>query len=122
MCSQAGVIEEMVNDSVDSALDSEDVEEEMEEEVDKVLTAIAAETAVQLPQTVRKERLKQPAQSIEDAEVFLAYIVQFVIHSLNKHIIIFFPDCVFCVNMQEEGADDEEELNEIRARLAKVRS
>ncbi|KAK1398356.1 vacuolar protein sorting-associated protein 24-like [Heracleum sosnowskyi] len=86
----AEVIEEMVNDSVDSALDSEDIEEETEEEVDKVLTAIAGETAAQLPQAVRKERLKQPAQSVEDAE--------------------------------EEGADDEEELEEMRARLAKVRS
>ncbi|WOH02090.1 hypothetical protein DCAR_0521478 [Daucus carota subsp. sativus] len=85
----AGVIEEMVNDSVDSAIDSEDIEEETEEEVEKVLTAIAGETAAQLPQAVRRERLKQPAQSVEDAE--------------------------------EEGAADEE-LEEIRARLAKVRS
>lgn len=78
MCSQVGVIEEMVNDSVDSALDSEDIEEETEEEVEKVLTAIAGETAAELPQAVRKERLKQPAQSVEDADVFVAYIVQFV--------------------------------------------
>ncbi|KAK2978727.1 hypothetical protein RJ640_015258 [Escallonia rubra] len=84
---KAGVIEEFVNDAVDNALDSEDIEEETEEEVEKVLTAIAGETAAQLPETVRKERLKQPSQAEE-----------------------------------EEGADDEEELEEIRARLAKVRS
>ncbi|XP_060169624.1 vacuolar protein sorting-associated protein 24 homolog 1-like [Lycium barbarum] len=83
---KAGVMEEMVNDAVDSALDSEDMEEEIEEEVDKVLTAIAGETTAQLPQAVRKEKLKQPA--VEDAE----------------------------------GADDEEDLEELRARLAKVRS
>ncbi|CAK9187237.1 unnamed protein product [Ilex paraguariensis] len=86
----AGVIEEIVNDAVDTALDSEDMEEEIEEEVDKVLTAIAGETVAQLPETVRKERLKQPSQAAEDTE--------------------------------EEGVDDEEELEEIRARLAKVRS
>ncbi|RVW17573.1 Vacuolar protein sorting-associated protein 24-like 1 [Vitis vinifera] len=91
---QAGVIEEIVNDAVDTALDSEDIEEEIEEEVDKVLTAIAGETAAQLPEAVRKERVKQPAQTAEaDDEEAIA-----------------------------EGADDEEELEEIRARLAKVRS
>ncbi|KAM0045215.1 putative Snf7 family protein [Helianthus debilis subsp. tardiflorus] len=87
---KAGVIEEIVNDAVDSALDSDDIEDEIDEEVDKVLTAIAGETAAQLPEAVRKERLKQPAQATEDAE--------------------------------DEGVDDEEELEEIRARLAKVRS
>ncbi|XP_019188951.1 PREDICTED: vacuolar protein sorting-associated protein 24 homolog 1-like isoform X2 [Ipomoea nil] len=85
---KAGVIEEMVNDAVDNALDSEDIEEETEEEIDKVLTAIAGETAAELPEAVRKEKLKQPAQSVDDAE----------------------------------GADDEEELEELRARLDKVRS
>lgn len=85
---KAGVIEEMMNDAVDNALDSEDIEEETEEEIDKVLTAIAGETAAQLPEAVRKEKLKQPATS-EDAE---------------------------------EIIDDEEELEEIRARLARVRS
>ncbi|KAK9989518.1 hypothetical protein SO802_029757 [Lithocarpus litseifolius] len=59
---KAGVIEEFVNDAVDSALDSEDVEEETEEDVDKVLTEIAGETAAQLPEAVRKERTKLPAQ------------------------------------------------------------
>jgi charged multivesicular body protein 3 len=51
-----------VNDAVDTALDSEDIEEETEEEVDKVLTEIAGETAAQLPEAVRKERVKLPAQ------------------------------------------------------------
>ena len=66
---QAGVIEEIVNDAVDTALDSEDIEDEIEEEVDKVLTAIAGETAAQLPEAARKERVKQPAQSVGAAEV-----------------------------------------------------
>nr|GEX12466.1 vacuolar protein sorting-associated protein 24 homolog 1 [Tanacetum cinerariifolium] len=86
---KAGVIEEFVNDALDSALDSDDMEDEIDEEVDKVLTAIAGDTAAQLPEAVRKERLKQPAQT-EDAE--------------------------------DEGLDDDEDLEEIRARLAKVRS
>ncbi|OIV99312.1 hypothetical protein TanjilG_17122 [Lupinus angustifolius] len=92
---KAGVIEEMVNDAVDSALDSEDIEDEIEEEVDKVLTAIAGETAAQLPEAVRKEKVKQPAQraGAADEEEAIA-----------------------------EGVDDEEEMEEIRARLAKVRS
>ncbi|TXG73785.1 hypothetical protein EZV62_002364 [Acer yangbiense] len=91
----AGVIEEMVNDSIDSALDSEDLEEEIEEEVDKVLTAIAGETAAQLPEAVRKEKAKQPAQTVGTAQ--------------EEEAIA-------------EGIDDEEELEAIRARLAKVRS
>lgn len=56
-----------MNDAVDTALDSEDIEEEIEEEVDKVLTAIAGETAAQLPEAVKKERLKQPAVPSESA-------------------------------------------------------
>ncbi|GFZ04209.1 SNF7 family protein [Actinidia rufa] len=92
---KAGVIEETVNDAVDSALDSEDIEEEIEEEVDKVLTALAGETAAQLPEAVRREKLKQPAR-VAGAE-------------LEDEAIT-------------EGADDEEELEEIRARLARVRS
>ncbi|KAK4482658.1 hypothetical protein RD792_009822 [Penstemon davidsonii] len=86
---KAGVIEEMVNDAVDSALDSEDIEEETEEEIEKVLTAIAGETAAQLPDAIRREKLKQPASTSEETE---------------------------------ENIDDEEELEEIRARLARVRS
>ncbi|PWA94057.1 Snf7 [Artemisia annua] len=82
---KAGIIEEMVNDAVDSALDSDDIEDEIEDEVDKVLTAIAGETASQLPEAARKERLKQPAQA------------------------------------EEEDVDDDD-LEEIRARLDKVRS
>ena len=65
---KAGVIEEMMNDAVDNALDSEDIEEETEEEIEKVLTAIAGETAAQLREAVKKEKLKQPATS-EEAEV-----------------------------------------------------
>ncbi|WVZ03832.1 hypothetical protein V8G54_024638 [Vigna mungo] len=91
---KAGVIEEIVNDAVDTALDSEDIEDEIEEEVDKVLTAIAGETAAQLPEAVRKERVKQPGQSVGASE---------------EEAIA-------------EGVDDEEEMEEIRARLAKVRS
>lgn len=90
---KAGVIEEMMNDAVDSALDSEDIEEEIEEEVDKVLTELAGETASQLPDAVRKERLKQPStsQAVDEEEPIA------------------------------EGADDDE-LDQIRARLANVRS
>ncbi|KAG4988964.1 hypothetical protein JHK85_031947 [Glycine max] len=87
---KAGVIEEIVNDAVDTALDSEDIEDEIEE-VDKVLTTIAGETATLLPEAVRKERVKQPAQSVGAAE---------------EEAIA-------------EGVDDEEEMEEIRARLAK---
>lgn len=50
-----------MNEAVDTALDSEDIEEETEEEVDKVLITKAGETAAQLPEAVRKERVKQPA-------------------------------------------------------------
>ncbi|CAH2072120.1 unnamed protein product [Thlaspi arvense] len=89
---KAGVIEEFVNDAIDNALDSEDMEEEIDEEVDKVLTAIAGETAAELPETVRKERIKVPAQKAST--------------SREEEAIA-------------EGVDDEEELEEIRARLAK---
>lgn len=63
-------MEEMVNDAVDSALDNEDMEEEIEEEVDKALSAIAGETASQLPDAVRKqkEKVTQPSTS-ESVEV-----------------------------------------------------
>ncbi|XP_052195200.1 vacuolar protein sorting-associated protein 24 homolog 1-like isoform X2 [Diospyros lotus] len=84
---KAGVIEETVNEAVDSALDSEDIEEESEEEVDKVLTALAGETAAQLPEAARKEKLKQPAKVVGD--------------EVEDEAIA-------------EGADDEEELEEIR--------
>ncbi|KAL4564453.1 hypothetical protein LXL04_028517 [Taraxacum kok-saghyz] len=52
----------MVNDAVDSALDSDDIEDEIDEEVDKVLTSLAGETAAQLPEAVRKEKLNQTRQ------------------------------------------------------------
>lgn len=67
-----------MNDAVDSALDSEDIEEEIEEEVDKVLSAIAGETASQLPDAVRKERIKQPSTSEAVEEVGRAS--QFLAH------------------------------------------
>ncbi|WCJ41577.1 Charged multivesicular body protein 3 [Euphorbia peplus] len=92
---KAGVIEEFVNDALDNALDSEDIEDEIEEEVDKVLTAIAGETAAQLPEAVRKERVKQSVGASRTGE--------------EEEPIA-------------EGVDDEEELEELRARLAKVRS
>lgn len=63
----------MVNDSLDTALDSEDIEDEIEEEVDKVLTSIAGETAAQLPEAVRKERLKQPATAQAAQEVCVTW-------------------------------------------------
>ncbi|XP_013703844.1 vacuolar protein sorting-associated protein 24 homolog 1-like isoform X2 [Brassica napus] len=92
---KAGVIEEFVNDAIDNALDSENMEDEIDEEVDQVLTAIAGETAAALPEAVRKERIKVPAQKAST--------------SREEEAIA-------------EGDDDEEELKEIRARLAKVRS
>ncbi|KAL5198812.1 hypothetical protein ABZP36_002324 [Zizania latifolia] len=90
---KAGVMEEMVNDAVDSALDSEDMEEEIEEEVDKVLASVAGETASQLPDAVRKQRINQASTSRvpEEREA-----------------------------VAEGADDDEEDLEEIRARLAKV--
>ncbi|KAH7547850.1 hypothetical protein JRO89_XS14G0027100 [Xanthoceras sorbifolium] len=92
---KAGVIEEMVNDSLDTALDSDDIEEEIEEEVEKVLTELAGETAAQLPEAIRKERVRVPAQkgSTSHEEEAIG-----------------------------EGEDDDEELEALRARLQKVRS
>ncbi|KAH7862558.1 hypothetical protein Vadar_006418 [Vaccinium darrowii] len=92
---KAGLIEETVNDALDSALDTEDIEEETEAEVDKVLTALAGETAAELPEAVRKQKLKQ-ATTVEGA-------------AREDEAIA-------------EGADEEEDLEEIRARLARVRS
>ncbi|PON34184.1 Snf7 family [Parasponia andersonii] len=92
---KAGVIEEVVNDALDTALDSEDIEEETEEEVDKVLNELAGEMAAQLPEAERKERIKLPAQTASTSK--------------QEEAI---PD----------GIDDEEEMEELRARLAKVRS
>ncbi|KAM6584391.1 hypothetical protein CsatB_011393 [Cannabis sativa] len=92
---KAGVIEEFVNDALDTALDSEDIEEETEEEVDKVLSELAGETAAQLPEANRKERIQLPAQTASASKQGEAIA---------------------------EGVDDEEEMEELRARLAKVRS
>ncbi|KAM1406331.1 hypothetical protein ACFXTH_001016 [Malus domestica] len=92
---KAGVIEEFVDDALDTALDSEDIEEETEEEVERVLSEIAGETAAQLPEAVRKERTKVAAQraSASQQEEAIA-----------------------------EGADNEEELEALRARLAQPSS
>ncbi|KAL9831247.1 putative Snf7 family protein [Arabidopsis thaliana] len=92
---KTGVIEEFVSDAVDNALDSEDIEEEIEEEVDKVLTAIAGETAAELPEAVRKQKMNVPAQKAE------------TLHGEDAIV---------------EGVDAEEELEAIRYRLANVRS
>jgi len=92
---KAGVMEEMVNEAVDSALDSEDMEEEIEEEVDKVLASVAGETASQLPDAARTQKIQQASTSKVPEER------QAVAEGVD---------------------DDEEDLEEIRARLAKVRS
>jgi charged multivesicular body protein 3 len=62
-------MEEMVNEAVDSALDSEDMEEEIEEEVDKVLASVAGETASQLPDAVRTQKIQQASTSKVPEEV-----------------------------------------------------
>ncbi|XP_006291692.2 vacuolar protein sorting-associated protein 24 homolog 1 [Capsella rubella] len=92
---KAGVIDEFVSDAVDDALDYEDVEDEIEEEVEKVLTAIAGETAAQLPEAVKKEKINVPARKtkISPEEESIA-----------------------------QGVGNEEELEEIGARFAKLRS
>ncbi|CAH8267469.1 unnamed protein product [Arabidopsis lyrata] len=91
---KAGVIEEFVSDAVDNALDSEDIEEEIEEEVDMVWTAIAGETAAELPEAVRKEKINVLAQKAGTS------------HG---------EDAI------AQGVDNEDELEDIRARLANVR-
>lgn len=79
---QAGVIEEMVNDSLDSALDSEDIEEETEEEVDKVLSDLAVETTAQLPTAARREKHKPEEEFI--AEVGRSQVcVSVALHVVN---------------------------------------
>jgi charged multivesicular body protein 3 len=62
-------MEEMMTDAVDSALDSEDMEDEIEEEVDKVLASIAGETASQLPDAARTQKVKQASTSKVPEEV-----------------------------------------------------
>ncbi|EXC31799.1 Vacuolar protein sorting-associated protein 24-1-like protein [Morus notabilis] len=59
----------------------------------RFLTAIAGETSAQLPEAVRKEKMKQPAVASQA--------------SCEDELIA-------------EGVDDEHDLEEIRARLAKV--
>ena len=53
-------MEEMV--SVDSALDSEDMKKEIEE-VDKVLASVIGETASQLPDAARTQKIQQASTS-----------------------------------------------------------
>jgi len=55
-------MEEMVNEAVDSALDSEDMKKEIEE-VDKVLASVAGETASQLPDAARTQKIQQASTS-----------------------------------------------------------
>lgn len=122
---QAGVIEEIVNDAVDTALDSEDIEEETEEEVDKVLTEIAGETASQLPQAVQKEKTKLPAQTASTSRQVCKHDFLFQLLCMNiarnckelNSVVSFLQEEAIA-----EGVDDEEELEELRARLANVRS
>ena len=45
-----------MSEALCSALHYDDMEDEIDEEVDKVLTAIAGDTAAQLPKAVKKER------------------------------------------------------------------
>ncbi|KAL3744349.1 hypothetical protein ACJRO7_013591 [Eucalyptus globulus] len=90
-----GLIEKFVNDLIDTALDTEDIEEKIDEEVDKVSTAIAGGTAAQLPEAMRKQKVKQSAQTIK---------------LLQKR------------RSGSRGCHDEEELEEVRACLAEVRS
>ena len=59
-------MEEMV--SVDSALDSEDMKEEIEE-VDKVLASVIGETASQLPDAARTQKIQQASTSKVPEEV-----------------------------------------------------
>ena len=59
-------MEEMV--SVDSALDSEDMKKEIEE-VDKVLASVIGETASQLPDAARTQKIQQASTSKVPEEV-----------------------------------------------------
>lgn len=123
---QAGVIEEFVSDAVDNALDSEDMEEEIEDEVDKVLAAIAGETAAELPEAVRKEKINVPAKKTSTSREVSTSTVELLQDGLYTDREIK-SEKEKCNVLQEETIaegvdDDEEELEETRARLAKVRS
>jgi len=61
-------MEEMVNEAVDSALDSEDMKKEIEE-VDKVLASVIGETASQLPDAARTQKIQQASTSKVPEEV-----------------------------------------------------
>uniref|UniRef100_M8C0J1 Vacuolar protein sorting-associated 24-1-like protein n=1 Tax=Aegilops tauschii TaxID=37682 RepID=M8C0J1_AEGTA len=163
---KAGVMEEMVNDAMDSALDDEGMEEEIEEEVDKVLSAIAGETASQLPDAVRKqkEKVTQPSTS-ESAQIFSYLCAIFpvflcilfknnqILANLKKRLIPvklrlsghcskLWPSAPLTLTaflnianasqetfhrvqrtaVAESVDDDDDDLEKIRERLAKVRS
>uniref|UniRef100_A0A0D9WYT0 Uncharacterized protein n=1 Tax=Leersia perrieri TaxID=77586 RepID=A0A0D9WYT0_9ORYZ len=94
---KAEVTEEMANDMIESALDSDNIEDEIEEEVDKVLAAVAAETATQLPVAARKQRINSA--------------------SINT---VSDPGERQAIAEDSDNVDDD--LDENRARLAKVRS
>lgn len=107
-------------------MDSEDIEEETEEEVDKVLNELAGETAAQLPEAARKERIKLPAQKAS-ASKQVCKTLKSSLHYLSRSKelnLIFVSFCLSCFQEEAvaEGIDDEEEMEELRARLAKVRS
>lgn len=115
-----------MSDAVDNALDSEDMEEEIEDEVDKVLAAIAGETAAELPEAVRKEKINVPAKKTSTSREVSTSTVELLQDGLYTDREIK-SEKEKCNVLQEETIaegvdDDEEELEETRARLAKVRS
>ncbi|CAN6205372.1 unnamed protein product [Urochloa humidicola] len=89
---QVEVMEEMVNETVDSALDTKDIEDEIEEEVCKVLAALGAETASRLPDA---QRIKQDSMSRVPGQRQTIY---------------------------EGISGDQEDIEERRTRLAKVKT
>jgi len=119
-----------VSDAVDNALDSEDIEEEIEEEVDKVLTAIAGETAAELPEAVRKQKMNVPAQKAETLHGVRTLAVEWLqVHEKRwnsyREEEIKSEKGTYNVLQEDaivEGVDAEEELEAIRYRLANVRS
>uniref|UniRef100_A0A0E0LKM8 Uncharacterized protein n=1 Tax=Oryza punctata TaxID=4537 RepID=A0A0E0LKM8_ORYPU len=90
---KAEVKEKIVNDIVDSALDPENIEDDIEEEVDKVLAAVAIDIASQLPAAARKQKINPESMNRVPGE---------------RQAVA------------EGSENDEEELERIRARLAKV--
>ncbi|XP_010514836.1 PREDICTED: vacuolar protein sorting-associated protein 24 homolog 1-like [Camelina sativa] len=85
----------VIGEFVSDVVDDTLDSEDIDEEVDKVLTAVAGETAAKLPETVRKGKIMAPAQKVKT--------------SREEEAIT-------------EGVDGDEEPEEVRAGLAKVRS